>query len=149
MSYDAPTPAGLKAAFPAFSAIDDGVIQFWLNRAARGVDESWAEDDFDFAQMVLAAHLMAQQGIGGSSQFSGLPEGVTNIRSGSFSMSVSDEAAKAQVAGGYGSTSYGRQYLELARQNRGGARITGESIGGDGSQWLDSEAWIDNAAWVD
>lgn len=128
MAYVPPTPAGLKALFPAFAAVDDTTVQLFLDVAARSVDETWTEGDFTYARMLLAAHLMASNGIGVSSELSGLPEGVTNVRSGSFSMSISDAAASASVASGYGSTRYGREFAKLQKVNKGGPSVTGGGV---------------------
>ena len=127
MAYVAPTPGDLKATFPAFSAVPDATVQIWLDRAARSVDQSWTEGDFAYARILLAAHLMVANrigGIGAAAEFAGLPEGVTDVRSGSFSMSISSEVAAAAVAGGYGSTPYGRQFAALLQANKGGTRLT-------------------------
>ena len=124
MAYTAPTPAYLTAMFPAFSAVEDDTVQLWLDRAARSVDESWTEGDFAYGRMLLAAHLMAGQGLGAPAATAGLPEGVTSFRSGGFSMSIADKAASQSVEGGYGSTKYGREFAALLRQNRGGPRVT-------------------------
>jgi len=124
MAYDAPTPAELKLRYPELSAVDDAVVQYWLTDSERTVDQSWFEGDYKRGLIMLAAHGMASNGIGASGATSGLPEGVTNIRSGSFSMSISDKAASQSVEGGYGSTKYGRQFVMLLRQNKGGPRVT-------------------------
>lgn len=129
MAYTVPTPDDLKAMFPAFASVDDATVGAWLTRAQREVDQSWPEGDYSYALMLVAAHLMASNGIGIASELSGLPEGVTDVHSGSFSMSISADAAKAASAGGYGSTRYGREFAALLKRVKGGPRVTG-GIGG-------------------
>jgi hypothetical protein len=50
---------------------------------------------------------------------------VTDFQSGAMRLRFSDEAVKAAVAGGYGSTRYGIEYAALLARNRGGARVVG------------------------
>lgn len=121
--------AALKAAFPAFDAVANGTVEFWLARAARQVDSSWAEDDRDFARWLLACHLMTEQGLGAGAEaevFGAGAGGFTTMRSGSLTL-TRDPAAPG-TSGPYGSTQYGRQFAVLLRQNRGGARVTDTGV---------------------
>lgn len=121
------TPAGLKAAFPAFAAVANSVISMWLTRAARVVDDSWAEDDRAYAQALLAAHYMVEQGLGTGAEAEMAANGASGfktMRSGSLTLERFDAPSDA-AGGGFSGTSYGRQFLPLLRANRGGPLITG------------------------
>ena len=124
MAYIAPTPANLKLRYPDFSSVDDAVIQYWITDSARGVDESWFETDYQPARLALAAHYMSRNGVGSGSNAQ-IPAGVTAFRTGSMSVSFTDSAAAQQAAGGYSSTKYGQEYLEMLARNKGGPRVVG------------------------
>lgn len=125
----APVPddvAALKAAFPAFAAVPDATVTFWLTRAARTVDSSWCEDDRDFARWLLACHLMTEQGLGSGAEaelFAAGAGGFDTMKSGALTLSRSSQNV-ARSSGPYGSTQYGRQFATLLAQNKGGARVT-------------------------
>lgn len=123
MAYEAPTPTTLKARYPAFAAVEDATIDYWLTDSLRFVDSSWIEDDRAPAMMALAAHQMALSGIGTQSGAAALPAGVTRFRSASMDVSVSESAASAAAKGGYGSTRYGLEFQALQRRSFGGPRV--------------------------
>lgn len=123
MSWIVPTPGELIATFPAFAAVDPSRIQYWIDRAARVVDESWAADDFTFATMLHAAHEMVLNGFGAGAEAEAAAGGASafrSVRSGSLAL---ERFAGAGDATGYGATQYGRQFLPLLARNRGGPRI--------------------------
>jgi hypothetical protein len=124
MAYTAPTPADLKTAFPAFASVDDAVIQFWLDRAARIVDERFPEADFAFARELLACHYMALNKIGTASA-GAIPDGVTDFRSGAFQVKIADAVAANAIDGSYQATLYGRQFEPLLMAAKGGPRVVG------------------------
>jgi len=135
MAYTAPTPADLKAAFVAFAAVPDASVQFWLDRAARMVDESWTEDDFAFGRMTLAAHYMASNGLGtgtGAGLAAAGLSNVTSMRSGALSLTFKEGAS---IAGGYSSTPYGLQFATLLRANKGGPGVTPSGTVSCGGCW--------------
>jgi hypothetical protein len=118
--------AALIAAFPRFADVPPASIEFWLTRAARAVDDSWAEDDRDIGQMLLAAHYLTLQGLGTGAEAEAGANGTgdyRSIRSGAITLERFDRA-KNGAQGELASTSYGRQWLALARANRGGPRVT-------------------------
>lgn len=127
MAYVPPTPADLKAIYPAFASVDDAVVQTFLDRANGGdVDESWAERDFAPAIMAAAAHRMARAGHGTApSAGGGAAAGVESFKSGDVSIQFSSEAVKLAVSGGWGSSGYGQDYVELLMRNHGGPRVVG------------------------
>ena len=125
MAYTAPTPAELILRYPAFAAVDEEVIQYWLTDAERFVDESWIETDYAPALMARAAHEMAVEGLGTEAEATAdLPAGVTSFKSGSFSVQFSEGAANAKSAGSLSSTRYGSEFAALRRRNKFGPRIT-------------------------
>jgi hypothetical protein len=125
MPYDAPAPATLKARYPAFTAVDDATIQYWLTDAERFVDTSWMEGDYAPALMAMAAHSMTEQGVAGiASGGAGVPVGVTSFKSASVSLNFSDAAVTQQVEGGLQADRYGREYQDLLARNKAGGSIT-------------------------
>lgn len=125
MAYDIPSADDLKAAFPAFAAVEDSVIEFWIVRAGRMVDQSWTEADFTFAQMLLAAHYMTENGLGTGAAAQAAAAGASDfkvMRSGSLTLERFDSASGAS-ASGFATTSYGRQFAELLARNKGGPRV--------------------------
>lgn len=123
MSWTAPTAADLKAAFPAFAAVDDAPVDYWLTRAGRTVDQSWPDEDGPHAQMLLAAHLLTQQGLGTGAEAEAFAAGATGfrrVRSGSLELErfMKEDTADAD------STAYGRQFAVLLRTIKGGPRVT-------------------------
>lgn len=126
MAYTAPTAAELKAAFPAFDAVADETVEFWIVRANRSVDTSWTEGDYAFAIMLLACHLMTGAGLGTGTDAeiaaAGL-SGVSRLKSGTLDVSFAGDGANSGDASGYGGTAYGRQFAALLKQNRGGPRV--------------------------
>jgi len=125
MAYTDATASDLKAAFPAFAAVADETVEFWLERARRQVDATWTEGDYAFAQMLLACHLMTLAGLGTGAESEAAASGTGDyrtIRSGSLTLERFDRGDKA-AQGEIGSTSYGRQFAALARQNVRGPRV--------------------------
>lgn len=123
MAYAAPTPEELQLRYPAFAAVAEDTIQYWLTDSLRSVDSSWIEDDRAPAEMALAAHNMALAGNGTQSGSAALPAGVTRFRSGAMDVTVSDEAATVSAKGGYNSTRYGQEFAALQRRSFGGPRL--------------------------
>lgn len=115
MAYTAPTPAQFRARYPAFDALDDAVIQTWLDEGGTETP-TWAEDTRARAVMLYAAHRLAESGQGTGN----IAAGVTSFRSGSFSATVTDAAASRT---GFAATVYGREYMDLMRRNFGGPRL--------------------------
>lgn len=115
MAYTAPTSATLKARYPAFGAVADATVDYWLAEAAQDCAK-WSDDIRARAEMMLAAHRLAEQGLGAGA----VAAGVTSFRSGSFSASVSDAQASRT---GFEATIYGREFSALARRQFAGPRL--------------------------
>lgn len=119
MAYVAPTPADLKALYPAFADVADATVQAWMNKAP--VDASWSDTDRASAIIAWAAYQMVSNGIGGGDIAGYASAGVSRLKSGTLDVSFSDSASGAS---GYGSNAYGRLWLELLARNKGGPRVT-------------------------
>lgn len=115
MAYTAPTPEQFRARYAAFAALDNAVIQGWLDEGQTET-ASWAEDTRARAVMAYAAHRLAEGGQGTGN----IAAGVTSFKSGGFAVTVSDEASART---GYAATVYGREYLEIMRRNFAGPRL--------------------------
>jgi hypothetical protein len=130
--YIVPNPTTLKAFFPAFAAVPNSVVMFWIVRANRMVDESWFEDDYAFAIMLLACHYMVGAGLGtgaeaqvhaeGMAGFSSIRSGQLTLQRGITSNSSGDVPAPWNV------TVYGSQFYWLLKRNKpGGAVAIGDA----------------------
>ena len=128
MAFEAPTPADLKARYPAFTAVLDATVQYWLTDAERFVDTSWMEGDYAPALMARAAHSMAGEGLGAPSGVGALPQGVTRFKSGAMDVTIADAAAIASIKGGYSATRYGQEFERLLRRNFSGPRSAASGL---------------------
>lgn len=125
MPYTLPTPTDLKTLYPAFTDAPDATVTANINMAALMVDTSWLESDYQAGIVNLAAHYMASEGIGTSSDAKAVAAGGwSQIRSGSLSLSRGSTSGQVGDGSVYGSTVYGRRYLTLLRANKGGPRVT-------------------------
>lgn len=123
--YAKPAPGHLIMRYPAFAAVPQATIRYWLVDAERGVGTSWIEGDYAAGLMALAAHNMALAGLGtDAAALGGIPAGITTMKSGTLSLSFTEQAANARLGGGFGSTRYGAEYMILLRRNRGGPLVT-------------------------
>lgn len=127
MAYVQPDAAELKLRYPAFAAVDDATVEYWLTDARLIVTDAWAEIDRANAEMALAAHNLALNGYGSSGGAVGnLAEmGVTSFKSASMSVDFDAETVRRSGNGGYSSTKYGVQFLPYLRRNVGGPRLVG------------------------
>lgn len=125
MAYTTPDAATLKIRYPAFAAVPDPTVDYWLADARLIVTDAWAADDRAIAEMLLAAHNMALQGLGtaGGTVANLAAMGVTDFKSASMSVSLDAEILRASKGGGYDATSYGAQFKVYLRRNRGGPRL--------------------------
>lgn len=122
MAYVVPTSSDLKARYPAFAAVDDGTITYWITDAQRFVDESWSEGDYGPAMLSLAAHNMTLSGLGAdaAAALAAIPAGVSRFKSGTLEVALTDAAANARMTGDFTASKYGQEYQLLLRRNRGG-----------------------------
>ena len=122
MSHIVPTPGELIATLPAFAGVETARVQYWIDRAARVVDETWAAEDYELALMLHAAHEMVLNGFGAGADAEAAAAGASafrSLRSGSLAL----ERFDGGEAGGFAATQYDRQLLPLLRRNRGGPRV--------------------------
>lgn len=126
MAYVRPTPSEFKVLYPAFVPVADATVHAWLDKAP--VDESWFEGDYDAAIMAWTAHQLVMGGIGGGDIAVAAAAGLSRLKSGTLDVSFSGGSSGGSGSG-YGSTSYGRLWLELLARNKGGPRI---AAGGGG-----------------
>ena len=103
--------AMLVQVFPAFASIAPAQVDYWLDRSAIVAD--WGNDH---AQMLLACHYMAVNGLGENASTIGL----TSFKSGAVDMKFSEERANAF---GYDQTIYGQQFYMLLRRRHAGPRL--------------------------
>ena len=127
MAYVQPDSATLKLRYPAFAAVDDAVVEYWLTDARLIVTDAWADVDRANAEMALAAHNMALNGYGTAGGAVGdlAAMGVESFKSASMSVSFNAAAVQRSGDGGYSSTRYGVAFLPYLRRNVGGPRLVG------------------------
>jgi len=114
MPYTLPTATQFKARFPEFDALGDAYIDVMIGEAARNMDESWEELDYQPAIMFLTAHNIAEeQSLGG---IYGAPGMTTSSKLGdaqdTYATNQSFDASSI-----YGGTVYGRRFAQLQRVN--------------------------------
>ena len=122
-------PAGLKMRYPAFAAVDDARIQYWLTDADRFVTDGWGADA-DPARLAYAAHnlvLSNAPGIQSGTDLAamGIPTGVTKFKSASMDVQISEAAANRSLASGWDATTYGAEFAVMLRRNTGGPMLVG------------------------
>jgi len=134
MAYTEPTPAYLKARYPAFADVADATLQVYLDDTAASVDGSWPENLYAMAKAAKAAHEMASLGIGTRSEAEGwAAAGLTRIKTGNFEAAFSDAKVARASGGTLDSTPYGLIFKRLLRKAKGGPRVVGAR--GSGCGW--------------
>lgn len=125
MAYTVPTADELQTRYPAFADVLDATVTYWITDAQRSVDETWFEADYAPALMALAAHNMTLAGMGAdAATFSGIPAGISRLKTGAFEALFTDDAANARASGSFASTRYGQEYLAMLRRNKAGPRTS-------------------------
>ncbi len=120
MPYTIPTSSELQARYPAFSEVDGTLIDLVITDAARNVDESWCEADYQPAIMALAAHMLVEEGVTGRDvQAAGA---ITSSKLGDAQDNYSG-LSSLQASGEYSSTSYGRKFMQLRALNCQGVQL--------------------------
>ncbi|WP_447724622.1 DUF4054 domain-containing protein [Sphingomonas koreensis] len=124
MPYAVPTVAEFRERFPAFAAVPDARVQYWLDHHDP-VTTDWIEGDYQNAILELTAHnLVVNDEVPGSGQ-SGDMAGVTRFRSASMDVSFSEKAANAGLDGEYDATKYGQRFKIYLRRSMAGPRLVG------------------------
>jgi hypothetical protein len=118
-----PLETQLVTIFPAFAAVPQAQLDYWVNRALL-TTSTWNDDH---ATMLLACHLMALNGLGtdGTSQIAGGGlTGVSSISVGPLNAKFSDEAVKQQISGDFNASSYGQQFKKLLLARSAGGLVS-------------------------
>jgi hypothetical protein len=99
------------ARFPELEAgTDTDVLDLIIAEAARTVDETWLEQDYQDAIMYLAAHWLRSGGAS-ATQSGGA------IKSETFGPISRTYESLATSTSALGATQYGRRFMELRRSN--------------------------------
>ena len=85
----------MKLQFPAFAAVDDVRVEYWLTDARLFVD-TWVENDRGPAETLLAAHNLALYGAGssGGAVSSLAAMGITDFKSAPMLVSFNAETVR-------------------------------------------------------
>ena len=106
------TPAGFKVRFPEFDSVADARIQMFIDdtEGFMGTGPGRWCNNYDVAQCYLAAHLL----VVGSFQESGDSGVVAPIKKQEVDDVIIEQAVTANTPkeGEFGSTSYGKRYLQ-------------------------------------
>jgi hypothetical protein len=115
MPYTVPDSSEFICRHPRFSEINRETITAVITDAARNVDTTWFEDDFQPAIMYLTAHYLVMEGhLGDAVNTAGL---ITSEKLGDASVSYGNAVAETKSVADYGSTSYGRRFQDLLGKN--------------------------------
>lgn len=106
----------LVQVFPAFANVPPATIDYWLAEA--GIVANWNNDH---AQMLLACHYMAVNGLGSNPVATGL----TSFKSGTVDMKFTEAKANAI---GFAQTIYGEQFSALLRRRHAGPRVISAGV---------------------
>lgn len=127
MAYVSPTYADFILLYPAFASVPEAQWNLFLAKAQDKVGERWLEKDYTTAQELYIAHLLEMAGLGSGAgaelNAAGL-QGIRELRSGALSFSRFADQADAGVYGSLATTTYGQQFIELARLNFPGFETT-------------------------
>ena len=107
MPYIKPTTSDFKTRYPAFAAVADAPVSYWLDEGDTET-ATWPDDIRARAVMAYAAHKLTETGaLAGT-----VPQGLTSFKSGTFSATVSDSLASLT---GFDATVYGREFIAMRR----------------------------------
>jgi hypothetical protein len=124
MTYTIPTAAQFKARHLRFAAVADGTADAYLAEASRTVGFGWSDGDGPDGIMYLAAHMMVMEGALDPTKTSlGVGNQIKKVKAGEVETEFATDAKPDGISGKfwatYGSTFYGRRYLDLAARNGG------------------------------
>jgi hypothetical protein len=126
------TAQDLKRRYPAFAGVADAQVEFALEDAARWVDAGgWLAADVNAGRLALAAHFLFADGALSDAALSSqaVVGPVTSERLGDAAVTYGAKGGSAQAGGmtaDLQTSAYGQRFLELARANRRGPRVTGQ-----------------------
>ncbi len=113
-SGNVPTATGMKMKFPEFAGQADASIEFAIEEALLGVDDSWMPQYGTIAIMYLAAHHMM---VTISRAESATGQRLKSESMDGMSKTYADEPTRPDPAD-YTTTSYGSRYLEMLYENK-------------------------------
>jgi hypothetical protein len=124
MAVTEPTATEFKARHPRFASVSDDTVTAYLDEAFRSVNDCWNEADAKSGTMYLAAHLMVMEGaLNPTGNAPGIGNQITHVKAGEVETDFSTDTIPPGISGQlwatYGSTIYGRRYLDLAARNGG------------------------------
>lgn len=127
MAYARPTLAQFKALFPAFLTLTQEQYEAWIGKAEARVTDLYGDDQQDATEL-LAAHLLALNGVGAAPGVDTIAaSGVTSFKSASFSANLSESVVTQRSKGGYQATSYGQQFADIQRRLFSGPLLVGNT----------------------
>jgi acetyl-CoA acetyltransferase len=132
MLYTDPTPADVKADFPAFADVDDFAVQRRIDRTASWIDDSWLVSDYNYAKSLLTAHYLTVDGFGSTSDAeiaAYRSAGVARLKSGTLDVSFTTDEYRGVSASEFDASVYGQRFAALLRKNKSGVLTTGGSVG--------------------
>lgn len=139
MSYEALTPARFKELKPQFAAVDDSVIQNYLDMAALFVDQSWPEKFYEQAWAAYACHLMTLDGLGADAESRSEASGRSqyqSIKSGELTLTrFQKDAGAMDYSNWLSQTKCGAYFWQLLRMVKAGPRVAIGAVGGCASPY--------------
>lgn len=118
---DHPLLGEFRLRYPGFAGVSDQVVVYWLSKAVKIVDASWADDESDGTMLYAVIQIIKSGALalaGGSAE---LPAGVTRFRSASMDVAVSEKAANALSD----ASGYEAEFAKLLRRHSGFPRLVG------------------------
>ncbi|CAN7517041.1 DUF4054 domain-containing protein [Brucella pseudogrignonensis] len=134
MAYDNLTPERFKVLKPQFAAVDDAVVQGYIDIASVFIDQSWPEKLYEQGWTAYTCHLMTMDGLGtdaeSRSQASGRAQ-YQSIKSGELTLTRFQKAAGDMDYGDWLSqTKCGAYFFQLLKMVKVGPRVAIGAIGG-------------------
>jgi hypothetical protein len=110
-----PSAVNMRMRFPEFADVDAATLEFAIEEATRGVDDTWFERDQTLAIMYLAAHYLMvniQRAESATGQ-------VTRSETiGRMSITYDTSGVVNADAADLSTTQYGSRYLDMLRGNK-------------------------------
>lgn len=126
------TPERFKQIKTQFAAVDDAIVQFYLDTASRMVDGSWGEDQ-EFGEIAFACHLMTLDGLGTDANSKQSAKGFSDfqtIKSADVTLvRFQREASSTPYQEWLTSTPCGKQFAFMVKMIRGGPRVAMAATG--------------------
>lgn len=128
MPYETPTSTQFYERFPSLADTEESLVNTLLAEAARTIDKTYEEGDYQPAILYLAAHLVATDNSaeGEVTEIGGIGGAIASESFGGMSVSYANGGAtkgSLSASSSYGSTVFGRRFLEIVRRNKGGPLV--------------------------